>query len=403
MGLLQQQQLGVAGHAPPKLAGGSRKAVGDAVERLHQHRIGTTDAGGEAASVVRSMFTHGSRSDIIGSDVTACTRGGAGVRLTHHLGDARPELARGAQLRDRHELIVVGGIAETDLPQRIRHRDATFSEQPQVGNRRPRRCRPVPTTRSAPVVECRAVDGDRAHSAAESGDFRRGRRRRRPRSAAGRALNGAVNGSAPGPPTAGSADPRPDRSAGDQRLSGGDIVGAGSTTTGTRSRNTPSSSRSSSAGGHTPGPPTRSTSALTPSVKATNSAPFTAVGRRGSAGGKRFGDLPAGLDVAQRVTTPDIGPPPGQRRLRQRVQAGVQRADRETLVGRRIQQPLRLSGQVGLPPGALRQHRATAERHRERLCWMLAAIGGNRTSPAAPVHPARGNSPEGCHLAPDAN
>ena len=54
-------------------------------------------------------------------------RGRAGVGRADHLGDPRPQLARRPELRDGHELVVVGGEAETDLPQRIRDRDAAVA------------------------------------------------------------------------------------------------------------------------------------------------------------------------------------------------------------------------------------------------------------------------------------
>ena len=50
------------------------KAAGNRdVEWLDEHGIGAADPAENAASVVRSMFTHGSRSAIIGNDVTPCT------------------------------------------------------------------------------------------------------------------------------------------------------------------------------------------------------------------------------------------------------------------------------------------------------------------------------------------
>ena len=64
-----------------------------------------------AASVVRSMFTHGSRSAIIGNDVTAMHGRGAAVGFPDNLGDPRPKLACRTQFRDGHELVVVCGAA----------------------------------------------------------------------------------------------------------------------------------------------------------------------------------------------------------------------------------------------------------------------------------------------------
>ena len=282
--------------------------------------------------------------------------GGAGVRLTHHLGDARPQLARRAQLRDRHELVVVGGIAETDLPQRIRHRDATFSEQPQVCDRGRDAAGQFPRRAGTHVVECRAIDGDSAHSAAVSADFRGGRhdvghaRGRPPAHWRGQWVGAEVQRQ-PGALILVQIGQE-----GQQHLRGGDIVGAGF------------DHQRHQVDEHTVEQPVqlsrrhtlRSAHAQHQRVDPLGQGDQNVaigIGRRGSVGGKGFGHLPAGLDVAQRVTAPHVGPPPGQRWFRQRVQAGVQRSDRETLVGRRIQQPLRFSGQVRpVAPRALRQH-----------------------------------------------
>ena len=72
-----------------------------------------------AASVVRSMFTHGSRWAIMGAEVTACTVAAPAPGFTDDLGDAGPQLAGGPELGDRHELVVVGREAETRSGQRI--------------------------------------------------------------------------------------------------------------------------------------------------------------------------------------------------------------------------------------------------------------------------------------------
>ncbi len=41
--------------------------------RVHEHGVGAAHAAANAATVVRNMFTHGSRWAIIGSEVMACT------------------------------------------------------------------------------------------------------------------------------------------------------------------------------------------------------------------------------------------------------------------------------------------------------------------------------------------
>lgn len=70
--LLQQQQLGVAGDATGEAGRRPVQALGNrGVEREHLHGVGSPTPAEKAASVVRSMFTHGSRWVIIGSEVTA--------------------------------------------------------------------------------------------------------------------------------------------------------------------------------------------------------------------------------------------------------------------------------------------------------------------------------------------
>ena len=203
-----------------------------------------------------------------------------------------------------------------------------------------------------------------------------GHARRRP------PLSGAVNGSAPR-----STDSR-DRwsssrsvSRASTRVGGGDVVGTRVQHHRHQVEEHTVEQPVQLARRTTVGSPTRSTSALTPSVSATSTAPLAS--RPRTLGGKGFGHPPSGLDVAQRVTAAHVGPLPGQRRLGQRVDARVQRADRETVVGRRIQQPLRLGGQIrGVAPGALGQHpgyrRAPPARYRNptRSQWVSARPSG---------------------------
>jgi hypothetical protein len=58
----------------------------------------------------------------------------ARVGLPNDLGDPSPKLTSGTQFRDGHELVVVGGEAESDLPQCVCNPDATFGERAQVGH-----------------------------------------------------------------------------------------------------------------------------------------------------------------------------------------------------------------------------------------------------------------------------
>ena len=99
---------------------------------MHQHGIGTTDTRRESGQRGAQHVHPRVALAIIGNDVTACTVAAPASGLAHHLGNPRPQLARRAQLRDRHELVVIRGVSETDLPQRIPNGKAAFSEQPQV-------------------------------------------------------------------------------------------------------------------------------------------------------------------------------------------------------------------------------------------------------------------------------
>ena len=117
-----------------------------------------------AATVVRSMFTHGSRCAIIGIDVTAWTRAAPCVGLADHLGHPGPQPAQHAEFGDRHELVVVCGQPEADLPQRVRHAEPGLAEQPQIGDARGDGSGQLPRRAGAEVVQRGPVDRDRAHA-----------------------------------------------------------------------------------------------------------------------------------------------------------------------------------------------------------------------------------------------
>ena len=73
--------------------------------------------------------------------------------------------------------------------------------------------------------------------------------------------------------------------------------------------------------------------------------------------GERLGDLPARVDVAQRVAATHVGPLAGQRRFGQLVERGVERPDGDPVVGRGFQQPFGLVPQLlGILACAFRQH-----------------------------------------------
>lgn len=97
--------------------------------------------------------------------------GCAVLSCSHHLGDARPQLSGDAQLGDRHELVVVSCIAETDLPQRICGGHSAVGEHTQVGDRRGDRSGEFPGSARTEVVERGTVDGDRPHSAGVAGEL----------------------------------------------------------------------------------------------------------------------------------------------------------------------------------------------------------------------------------------
>ena len=133
--LLQQQQLELRAILRAKLAAVPGHPPGIALSNAWTWTVSAPPTpAANAATVVRSMFTHGSRCAIIGLDVTACSRRRARIGGAHHLGHPCPELPRGAQLGDRHELVVVGGEPETDLTQRLRRRDSAVGQQSQVAD-----------------------------------------------------------------------------------------------------------------------------------------------------------------------------------------------------------------------------------------------------------------------------
>ena len=295
-----------------------------------------------AATVVRSMFTHGSRCAIIGIDVTACTRAApssgsptTSATLAHSRRSTR-------SLGDGHELVVVCGQPEADLPQRIRHAEPGLAEQA-ADRRRPRRRHPAsshdalaprlcsagPSTviaRTPPAypVTFAAIATTSAMSAA------------------GRLLNGAVSGSAPR-----SIDSR-------ARCSSSMSVSCGSSASAAATKSAAdvehhrhqvekhALEQAVQLGGRDAVGRAHPQHQRADTFGQRHQHRAVAVGdgllaRRG----KRFGDLPSRLDVAQRVAAADERPVARQRRLRRAVQAGVQRPDREALIGRRIQQASR--------------------------------------------------------------
>ena len=78
--------------------------------------------------------------------------GGTGVGLADHLGHPGPKPAHRADFGDGHELVVVCGQPEADLPQRIRHAEPGLAEQPQVVHSRGHGAGQLPGRAGAKVV-----------------------------------------------------------------------------------------------------------------------------------------------------------------------------------------------------------------------------------------------------------
>jgi len=86
------------------------------VEREHQHGVGAADpraeSGHRAAQHVHPRIAPGHHRH----RGLRVNDGRPALRVADDLGDTCPQPARGAQLGDRHELVVVGGQPEADLP-----------------------------------------------------------------------------------------------------------------------------------------------------------------------------------------------------------------------------------------------------------------------------------------------
>ncbi len=245
-------------------------------------------------------------------------------RRPDDFGHPGPQSAQRTQFGDGHELVVVGGNPETDLPQRIRPLSPRLAEKPQIRDARGNGAGQLPCRACSEVVQRGPVDRDRPHATGVPGDLRGDR------DDIGDVGTGPL-AQRRGQRIGAQVDRQPGAllvvHVGQQRQQGlrcGDESAPTSSITGTRSRNTPSRRRSSSA-------------AATPSRAHSEHQRADPLGQRHQhravavgdgllAGrGKRFGDLPARLHVAQRVAAADERPGAGQRLLRRGVQAGVQR------------------------------------------------------------------------------
>ena len=112
-----------------------------------------------AATQVRSMFTHGSYLVIIGREVTACRvmfrRSSDGAAQLQH---PRPQAAYGAQLGDRQELLVTRREPELDQPGGLVDRDPGGVEGAQVVGAERQHVAELLHVGGAEVVHGRPVD-----------------------------------------------------------------------------------------------------------------------------------------------------------------------------------------------------------------------------------------------------
>ncbi len=283
--------------------------------------------------------------------------GRTGVRFADDLGNPCPQAPGHAELGDGHELVVVGGQPEADLPQRVRDAQPGVAEPAQIRDTRGDGASQLPGCVGTEIVERGSVDCDRPNTPCVLGDLR-----------GGRDDIGDVGGRAPAQRLGERIGTEVDREPAallvvhigqlrKQRVGGGNEV---------RSRveddrheiEEHALEQSVQVGRRDAVGRTDPQHQCADALRQRNQDGAVAVGDGLLARhGERLGDLPARLDVAQRIAAADERPFARQRRLRQGVEAGVQRPDRETLIRRRIQQALGLGRQVGrITPRRLRQH-----------------------------------------------
>ena len=121
------------------------------------------------------------------------------------------------------------------------------------------------------------------------------------------------------------------------------------------------------------GAPTRSTSALTPSVSADSTAPLPSATDFCPGAGNASTTFQPDFTSRKRIAAADERPPTGQRRLGLRVEDGVERADREALIGRRVEKllGLRAAGRPDRAGSTFANTPATAAR--QRCCRIPAS------------------------------
>ena len=326
---------------------------------MHLHGVGATDSCGEGRDR-RAQHVH-PRVPLRHHRQRCGDVNGRrpGVTLPHHhLSHAGPDLARGTQFCDRGELVVVDGEPERDLSQRGRNRQTTLDQMAHTRHACRDRGAELPGGVGAQVVEHRSVHGDCSHVAVVGAGLRRCRDDvlEVGRGPAGQWRDeriGAQVDRKPGPLFVIESGHQ-----GQHGVSGGtERVADRLDHDGDEVEVHAVEETLEIGGGHRVAGVTDAQHQCTDALgQPQQDRP---VGLGDARVGRRVdvGDLPPGLHVTQCVAAPHVGPVPGEGWFSQLVGAGVQGPDRETVVGVRIEQTLRLGAQIGgVPLRGLRQN-----------------------------------------------
>ncbi|GAQ39324.1 hypothetical protein MPS_4631 [Mycobacterium pseudoshottsii JCM 15466] len=345
VGLLQQQQLGIAGDPARKAGGRTRKATRNRdIEGMNQHGVRTADTraeGGQGATQhvhPRVALGHHRQRSL------PVQRRRPAIRVTGDLGDPGPQPARGSHLGQCHELVVIGGQPEADLCQRVADRETGFGEQPEIGHRRANGGREFPGRSRAQIVKRRPVDGDRPHASitghpSRDREYIVNRGGGTPAQRRGQRIGAQIDrhrralvGIQP------SRQPQ-------HRLAGRPVLGTGihnhrrQVQIHTREQPFELVRRHAVV----PHPDQQRADAVTQHAQQR----LVGVHHGRIRLRYRLDDLPARVDVAQRVAAPDVGPLARQRWFRQLVEGTVERPDGDSVVGGSVQQPFGLIAEPG--------------------------------------------------------
>ena len=254
--------------------------------------------------------------------------------MAQGLGNPAPELSCCTEFRDRHELVVVSDQTKADRIERVGHTDPGFGEQPQIVGRRSDRAGQFPAGIGTAVVERPAVHRDRADAggtrqpSCDSDDFGNCGRRAVAEQC-GERIGTQVDGDCPGALG-------PDDQAADHFGRCAEIRAG---VEDYRSQLQVDTLQPAFQIGHRDPRRADLENQCTDTVDQRIEDGAAAV--CGDPGETRrrelFGDLPAGHDVAVRIAAAGERPVTGKRGLGQRVQRGVEGADRKVLIGRRIE------------------------------------------------------------------